>query len=94
LSKIDLRVFAIETVYRSGGNLIPGVDGTVIKRENLLSYLDFLKFNELLKYKSKDMRKVYIPETKDTLRTFCVPCISDRIVQTLFVQLIDPILDV
>ena len=38
LTKLDLRVFAIETVYRSSGNLIPGIDNLVLKRENLLDY--------------------------------------------------------
>ena len=37
LTKLDLRVLAIESVYRSAGNLTPGVDNSILKRENLLT---------------------------------------------------------
>lgn len=50
LTKLDLRVFAVEYVYRSSGNLTPGVDNLTLKRENLLDYLEILKYNNLKHY--------------------------------------------
>jgi len=94
LTKLDLRVFAIETVYRSSGNLIPGIDNLVLKRENLLDYLKLLKYNNLKHYKADQIRKVYIPKGKNDRRPLGIPTIKDRIVQTLFVQLIEPTIDV
>ena len=90
LTKLDLRVFAIESVYKSFGNLTPGVDNVILKHENLLNYLERLKYNNLRHYKVDPIRKVYVPTNK---RPLGIITIKDRIVQTLFVQVLDPIID-
>lgn len=94
LCQVDLRVLAIETVYRSSGNLTAGVDGQILKRENLISYLDMLKYNELKFYKSDSIKRVFIPKgSVSDLRPLGIPTIKDRIAQTLFVQVLEPIID-
>jgi len=94
LTKLDLRVFAIETVYESPGNFIPGVDNLILKRENLLNYLEILKYNNLKHYKTDQTRKVYLPKGKNDKYSLEILTIKDRIVQTLFVQVIEPTIDV
>lgn len=96
LCQVDLRVMAIESVYRSSGNLTPGVDGLKLKRENLISYLDILKYNNLKKfYKTDLIRRVFIPKgNKNEVRPLGIPTIKDRIVQTLFIQVLEPIIDI
>ena len=93
VSNLDLRVFAIDTVYRSRGNLTPGVDGQTLNKENLLCYLDKLSSKELDKYKSDEILRVYIPKSNGDKRPLGIPTIKDRIVQTLFLQVMEPIID-
>jgi hypothetical protein len=94
LCQVDLRVLAIETVYRSSGNLTGDVDDQILKRENLISYLDILKYNKLKFYESDPIKLVFIPKgNKSDLRPLGIPTIKDRITQTLFVQVLEPIID-
>ena len=94
LCQVDLRVLAIETVYCSSGNLTASVDGQILKRENLISYLDMLKYNELKFYESDPIKRVFIPKGSGAdLRPLGIPTIKDRIAQTLFVQVLEPIID-
>jgi retron-type reverse transcriptase len=80
LTKLDLRVFAVESVYRSFGNLTPGVDNLILKRKNLIDHLEILKYNNLKHYKVDQIRKVYIPKGKNDIRFLGIPTIKDRIV--------------
>jgi RNA-directed DNA polymerase len=94
LCQADLRVLAIETVYRSRGNLTAGVDNEVLKRKNLISYFDILKHNKLKFYNSDPIRRVYIPKDNSyELRSLGTPTIKDRIMQILFMQVLEPIID-
>ena len=94
LTKLDLRVFAVESVYRSFGNLTPGIDNLRLKRENLFDYLETLKYNNLKHYKVDPIRRVCVSKGKNNVRPLGILTIKDRIVQTLFVQVLDPIIDV
>ena len=89
-----MRIFAIETVYRSRGSKTPGIDGIILSKEKLHSYLDILREDNLLQYKSSGIRRLLVFKGKGIdLRPLGIPTILDRIVQTLFVQVIEPIID-
>lgn len=94
LTKLDLRVFAIETVYRFSGNFTSRVDNLILKRKILCDSLEMLKYNNLKHYKPDQTCRVYIPKGKNDKRPLKIPTIKDRIVQTLFVQLTEPIIDI
>jgi len=70
------------------------VDGVVLTRENLISQVDALRYNQLLKYKAGPKSRVTIPKSgKAEPRPLVIPTVSDRCMQTLFVQLLDPIVE-
>lgn len=89
-----MRIFAIETVYRSSGSKTPGIDGITLSKENLLNYLETLTTNQLLQYKASGIRRVFISKKESgKVRPLGIPTVADRIVQTLFVQVIEPTID-
>jgi len=89
-----MRILAVESVYRSRGNRFPGVDGVILTSKNLISQVDALAFNQLLKYKAAPIRRVLIDKPKKAEpRTLGIPTVSDRCVQTLFAHLLDPIVE-
>ena len=70
VSNLDMRIFAIETVYQSSGNQIPGIDGVILSKENLLNQLEFLTENQLFNYKTSLIRKVFILKKKKKKLSF------------------------
>lgn len=89
-----MRIFAVETIYRSTGNRIPGVDGEILTKEKLLDHVKSLTRNNLVKYKPSPIKRVFIPKPeKGEMRQLGIPTIRDRIVQTLFVQILEPVID-
>jgi RNA-directed DNA polymerase len=93
LTKIDLRVFAVEQTYRSRGDRTPGIDGKTLTAKDLISQLQYLQFNYLKNYKAGPVRRVFIPKGEGKTRPLGIPNIIDRITQNLFVQIIEPLID-
>jgi len=90
-----MKIYAINSVYQSKGNLTPGVDGEILTAEKRLYYLEKINFNYLLKnYKPSPIRRVFIPKGKNGERPLGIPTILDRIIQTWFLSVLDPVIDV
>lgn len=90
-----MRIYAINSVYQSKGNLTPGVDGEILTADKRLDYLEKVNFNFLLKnYKSSSIRRVFIPKVKNEERPLGILTILDRIIQTWILSVLDPVIDV
>lgn len=93
LTRLDLRVYAIESVYQYKKNLTARSSEFVFKRERLLAQLNCLKFNELFFYKFLQVKRASITKGGGK-RSLGILATKDSIMQTLFVQIIEPIIDV
>jgi len=93
VASLELRVFAINSIYRSKGSKTSGIDNIVLKRENLLTFIDLLKYEQLLKYKSLPIKRIFLNKPDSfNKRPIGIPTIFDRIVQKLFCLIIEPII--
>ncbi len=95
LRGLTFRIFAVNSVYMGKGNLTPGIDGetlTAIKRLDFLKHINFNKF--LQNYNCSPIRRVFIPKRKGKKkRSLGILTILDRVVQSWFVSVLDPIID-
>jgi len=88
------KIVAIEKVYRSKGSKIPGVDGITLNSKNLISFINNLKFQNLLSnYKPLPIKKFFLNKNCDNVKPIYILTIIDRIIQTLFLLVIDPVID-
>ena len=89
----------LEEAYRrakaNGGT--SGVDGETFKEIETKGVTEYLRvLQEELKqeqYKPKPVRRVYIPKANGKQRPLGIPTIKDRIVQTAFVIVLEPIFE-
>jgi RNA-directed DNA polymerase len=105
ISRIFLVIYAVNHVLTNSGGKISGVDGVCYERsrtgktkvgfENAAN-LVFKINNQFLKnYKSKAVKRVYIPKLGSAKsRPLSIPTLLDRVVQKMFQLVIDPAVDV
>jgi RNA-directed DNA polymerase len=91
----DIMEEAYRRVKSNGGT--SGVDGETfdeIERKGISEYITELR--EELKegrYKPKPVKRVYIPKANGKLRPLGIPTVRDRIVQTAFLMVLEPIFE-
>ena len=105
ISKIFLVVYAINHVLTNKGGKTPGVDGVRYERsrsgktkagfENASSLALKINYQFLKNYKSKAVKRVYIPKLGSAKpRPLSIPTLLDRVIQKMFQLVIDPAVDV
>tara|TARA_B110000037_G_C16965801_1_gene442906 strand:+ start:47 stop:622 length:576 start_codon:yes stop_codon:yes gene_type:complete len=95
LTQIDMRIFAIDSLLRSKGSKTAGIDNVLLTKHNALGFLDLLVYKKLKVYKSSPVKIILIPKVgSNKFREIGIPTIYDRLVQKLFLLVLDPIIDV
>lgn len=94
-NRMDILEEAYRRVKTNGGAC--GVDGITfrdIEKEGQAEYLAILQA-ELKEgsYKPKPVKRVYIPKANGKVRSLGIPTIRDRIVQTAFLMILEPIFE-
>ena len=95
LTQIDMRVFAIDSLLRSKGSKTSGIDNVVLTRSNALEFMNLLTRKALKSYNTNPVKIIEIPKVGSRkLREIGIPTIYDRLVQKLFLLVLDPVIDV
>jgi RNA-directed DNA polymerase len=93
--RTDVLAEAYRRVKANGGT--SGVDRETceqIEAHGLTDYLAELRFEmEERRYQPRPVRRVYIPKANGKLRPLGIPTIRDRIVQTAFLMVLEPIFE-
>jgi RNA-directed DNA polymerase len=95
LTQIDMRIFTIDSLLRSKGSKTAGIDNITLTRNNALEFLNLLNYKNLKIYKSSPVKIIEIPNNGSIKpREIGIPTMYDRLVQKLFLLVLDPIIDV
>jgi RNA-directed DNA polymerase len=95
LTQIDMRIFAIDSLLRSKGSKTAGIDNVILTKDNAQEFLDLLTYKKLKVYKSSSVKIISIPKVgNNKWREIGILTIYDRLVQKLFLLVLDPIIDV
>lgn len=90
LNSLLFQVYAVETFLANKGSKSAGIDDKVLKNtsEAKLEFLQILK--NFRDRKPLPVRRVYIQKKNNEKQSISIPSISDRLVQQLFVLVLDP----
>ncbi len=93
--RVDVLVEAYRKVKANGGT--SGIDGetcAMIEERGLEEYLAELQLEmKERRYKPQPVRRVYIPKANGKKRPLGIPIIRDRVVQTAFLLILEPIFE-
>lgn len=87
---------AVRRVTTSSGSKTPGLDGllakTIVERDELSSRVHKIVRNPST-YEPHAVKRVWIPKKDGTKRPLGIPSITDRAVQAVYLEVIDPIVE-
>jgi RNA-directed DNA polymerase len=93
--RMDILVAAYRRAKANGGT--SGVDGEQFEDIERIGVSDYLEeLHQELKerrYRPQPVRRVYIPKANGKLRPLGIPTVRDRIVQTAFLMILEPIFE-
>jgi len=93
LNSLLFQVYAIEILSANKDSRSAGIDGKILTNniEEKLERLQELK--NFRKRKPLPLKIIYIPKKSGEKRLISIPCITDRLIQQLFVLVLDPVIE-
>jgi len=93
LNSLLFQVYAVEIFSANLGSRSAGIDGKILNNtpESKQELLQELK--NFRKRKPLPLKRIYIPKKIGGKRPISIPCITDRLVQQLFVLVLDPFVE-
>jgi RNA-directed DNA polymerase len=93
LNSLLFQVYAVEILSANQGSKSAGVDGKILQNTPQ-SKLEFLQeLTDFRKRKPLPLKRIYISTPPGEKRPISIPCITDRLVQQLFVLVLDPFVE-
>lgn len=88
-------LLAYRTIKRNTGSKTKGTDGKTIKDYEIESKEEFIKGirESLTNYKPGKVKRVDIPKANGDTRPLGIPTMNDRIIQQMFKQILEPIVE-
>lgn len=86
-------LLAYRTIKTNKGSKTKGSDNKTIEFLTNLNQEEFIEYfqTKLTSYKPQSVRRVLIPKSNGKLRPLGIPSIDDRIIQQMFLQVLEPI---
>lgn len=92
IRSFSARCFAVRKVTSNQGKNTYGVD-RVLYNTDALKFEAVKEIQDLRNYQASPVRRVYIPKSDGGLRPLGIPTMKDRVVQTLFLFALEPIVE-
>ena len=86
-------LLAISNLKLKSSSKIPGTDGLTIDHYLKMKYSSLLRLirNKLKNYKPRKIKRINIQRDYEKTKNVGMPCIIDRIIQTMFLNMLEPI---
>lgn len=91
LYNVELWLMAYEQIASKPGNMTPGSDGQTIDGMGLELITDTITKLKTASYKPQPVRRIYINKANNKLRPIGIPCIADKLLQTVVKLILEAI---